>query len=142
MYTYYFRSPNQDEVGRIIVEVVRKSLYYFKGFFNNRELNLLQARPGKEILPPIDVAKSCQKLVAQVYGEHFTDYILCWLSKNPGLHFYLQGESEFHHGDFGAAIQYFSIALTILENFPTSPPQLTVKALLRRAQCFFILVRL
>ena len=65
MYTYYFRSPNQDEVGRIIVEAVRKSLYYFKGFFNNRELNLLQARPGKEkILSPIDVAKSCQKLMA------------------------------------------------------------------------------
>ena len=72
----------------------------------------------------------------------FTDYILCWNSQNPGLHFYVQGESEFHHGDFGAAIQYFSIALTVLENFPTSPPQLTVKALLRRAQCFFILVRL
>ena len=72
----------------------------------------------------------------------FTDYILCWNSQNQGLHFYVQGESEFHHGDFGAAIQYFSIALTVLENFPTSPRQLTVKALLRRAQCFFILVRL
>ena len=77
MYTYYFRSPNQDELGRIIVEVVRKSLYYFKGFFNNCELNLLQARPGKEILPPIDVAKSCQKLVAQVYGDYTSLTIFC-----------------------------------------------------------------
>ena len=79
-----------------------------------------------------------------MYGDYtsLTIFSVRWLSQNPGLHFYIQGESEFHHGDFGAAIQYFSIALTVLENFPTSPRQLTVKALLRRAQCFFILVRL
>ena len=65
MYAYYFRSRDQDEVGGIIVEAVRKSLCHFKVFGNNRELNILQILPGKEkISSPIDVVKSCQKLRA------------------------------------------------------------------------------
>ena len=65
MYAYYFRSRDQDEVGGIIVEAVRKSLYHFKVFSNNHELNILQTLQGKEkISSPVDVAKSYQKLMA------------------------------------------------------------------------------
>ena len=60
------------------------------------------------------------------------------------MHFFLQGELEFHHGNLGGAIQYFSIALNILEHVSTSSShvELTVRALLRRAQCFFSVVRI
>jgi len=60
------------------------------------------------------------------------------------VHFFVLGESEFHRGDLGGAIEYFSIALTMLEHSSTSPShaRLRVKALLRRAQCFFFVVRI
>lgn len=80
-----------------------------------------------------------------VYGDYtsLTMFSVGFYVQNSG-HFFSQGESEFHRGDLGGAIQYFSIALNMLEHISTSPPhaQLTVKALLRRAQCFFFLVRI
>lgn len=81
-----------------------------------------------------------------MYGDYssLTIFSVRWLSQNPGLHYFLQGESEFHRGDLGDAIQDFSTALNMREHISSSPPyaQLTVKALLMRAQCFFFLVRI
>ena len=115
--------------------------YHFK------VLNLWQSLPAKEKKSyAIDVANFHAKNIwHNVWRLHFTDYIFCWLSQNPGFHFFLQkGQSEFHLGDLGGAIQDFSIALNMLEHISTSPPlaQLQVKALLMRAQCYFFLVRI
>jgi len=60
------------------------------------------------------------------------------------VHFFEKGESKFHRGDLGGAIEFFSIALTMLEHGSTSPShaRLRVKALLKRARCFFLAVRI
>ena len=124
MYVYYFRYRDQDEMGRIFEAV---SLYHFK---------LSQGVSDKKCG---ERRKFC--LSKNVYRLPLTNFNFCWLLQNPGLYFFSQGESEFQNGDLLGAIQDFSTALSMLGLVSTSPPQLTVKALLRRAQCFFFLVR-
>jgi len=56
---------------------------------------------------------------------------------NPAFHFVVKGKFKLKAGDFVSAIEYFSQALAVPTDNSLSAQELTINALLWRAQCFF-----